>query len=74
MITDSYDDKSPAKIKVKKNENAVQVDAVIFTFSQEIEKQVVSSHDCEKVGEYRMACGRTSVYLLRYHSASSGPG
>ena len=28
MITDSFDDKSPAKINIKKNENAVQVDAV----------------------------------------------
>ena len=32
MIIDSYDNKSPAKINVKKNENAVQVDAVIYTF------------------------------------------
>ena len=37
MITDSFDDKSPAKINVKKSENAVKVDAVIFTFSQESE-------------------------------------
>ena len=29
MITDSFDDKSPAKINIKKNENAVKVDAVI---------------------------------------------
>ena len=52
MITDSFDDKSPAKINVKKNENAVQVDAVIFTFSQEIEKHVVSflSGDREACG------------------------
>ena len=60
MITDSYDDKSPAKINVKKNENAVSVDAVIFTFSQEIETYVTARYDCEKVGEYLMACGSTS--------------
>lgn len=72
MITDSFDNKSPAKINVKKNENAVQADAVIFTFSHEIEKHVVSSYDCEKVGEYRMACGQTSVYLLKYHGKRFG--
>lgn len=72
MITDSYDDRSPAKINVEKNENAVQVDAVIFTFSQEIEKHVVSCYNCEKVGEYLMACGQTSVYLLKYHGKRFG--
>lgn len=72
MITDSYDDRSPAKINVEKNENAVQVDAVIFTFSQEIEKHVVSCYNCEKVGEYLMACGQTSVYLLKYHGKRLG--
>lgn len=46
MITDSFDNKSPAKINVKKNEHAVRVDAVIFTFSCEIEKYVIP--DCHK--------------------------
>lgn len=72
MITDSYDDKSPAKINVKKNENAVRVDAVIFTFSQEIEKYVIAHYDCEIVGEYAMACGATSVYVLKYHGKTFG--
>ena len=52
MITDSFDDKSPAKINIPKNENAIQADAVIYTFSEEIEKYVVAHYDCEKVGEY----------------------
>ena len=72
MITDSFDDKSPAKIIIKKNENAVKVDAVIYTFSEEIEKYVVAHYDCKKVGEYAMACGATSVYLLRYHGKKIG--
>ena len=72
MITDSFDDKSPAKINIKKNENAVKVDAVIYTFSEEIEKYVVAHYDCKKVGEYAMACGATSVYLLRYHGKKIG--
>lgn len=72
MITDSFDDKSPAKINIKKNENAVQVDAVIYTFSEEIEKYVIAHYDCEKVGEYALACGATSVYLLRHHGKKIG--
>ena len=72
MITDSFDDKSPAKISVKKSENAVKVDAVIFTFSQEIEKYVIAHYDCKKVGEYLIACGPTSVYLLKYHGKKFG--
>ena len=72
MITDSFDDKSPAKINVKKSENAVKVDAVIFTFSQEIEKYVIAHYDCKKVGEYLIACGPTSVYLLKYHGKNFG--
>ncbi len=65
MITDSYDNRSPAKINVKKSGNAVPVDAVIFTFSQEIEKYVTAHYSCDKVGEYRIACGASSVYLLK---------
>lgn len=72
MITDSYDNKSPAKINVQKNENAVQVDAVIFTFSQEIEKHVIAHYDCKKVGEFLMGCGPTSVYLLKHNGKRFG--
>ena len=32
MITDSFDNKSPAKINLTRNENAVKADTVIFTF------------------------------------------
>ncbi len=32
MITDSFDNRSPAKINPTKNENAPAVEAVIFTF------------------------------------------
>jgi len=72
MITDAFDDKSPAKINVKKSENAVQVDAVIFTFSQEIEKYVIAQYDCEKVGEYAMATGAHSVYVFNYNGKKYG--
>ena len=65
MITDAFDDKSPAKINVKKSENAVQVDAVIFTFSQEIEKYVIAQYDCEKSGNTRWPLELIpSMYLI----------
>ena len=72
MITDSFDNQSPAKINVGQNENAIPVDAVIFTFSQEIEKHVIAAYDCEKVGEFLMGCGPTSVYVLKYHGRQFG--
>ena len=72
MITESFDNRSPAKINVIKNVNAVKADAAIFTFSCEIEKHVIANYDCEKVGEFLMACGSTDVYLLKYHGKRFG--
>ena len=72
MIINSYDDRSPAKINVKKNENAVQVDAVIYTFSQEIEKYVTENYNCEKIGEYSLASGAHSAFVLNYNGKKYG--
>ena len=66
MITASFDDQSPAKINVQKNENAVKVDAVILSFSHAIERYVTESYPCEKVGELRMAHGATAVYAFEH--------
>ena len=41
MITDAFDNESPAKINLTRNENATKVDAVILTFSNVIEQYVV---------------------------------
>ena len=72
MITDSYDGKSPAKINVKKSEKAVRVDAVIFTFSQEIENYVIAQYGCEKVGKYSMATGAHPAYVFNYNGKKYG--
>ena len=72
MITDSYDDKSPARINVKKNENAVWADAVIYTFSHEIEKYVTENYSCEKVGEFTIASGAHSAYVFNYNGKKYG--
>lgn len=72
MITDAFDDQSPAKINPKRNENAPEVEAVIYTFSDVIEKAVTEQYDCEKVGELRMVHGASPVYVLTYHGKKYG--
>lgn len=72
MITDSFDNNSPAKINPPRKENAPKVEAVIFTFSNRIEDYVVENYDCEKVGELYMAHGPTSVYCFTYNGKKFG--
>ncbi|MCQ2484243.1 MAG: nucleoside phosphorylase [Clostridia bacterium] len=72
MITDSFDNQSPAKINPPKNENAPSVEATIFTFSNVIEKYVTENYNCEKVGELKMAHGSTAVYIIEYHGKKYG--
>lgn len=72
MITDAFDDRSPAKINVQKNENAIPVEAVIFTFSHVIEQYVTENYACEKVGELRMVHGVSPVYCIDHHGKRYG--
>ena len=72
MITESYDDRSPAKINVKANENAVRADAVIYTFSEEIEKYVTERYPCERIGEFRMASGAHPAYVFDHNGRRFG--
>ncbi len=72
MITESFDCLTPAKINVPKNENAVKVDAVIYTFSRKIEEYVAGAFACEKAGEIIMAHGSSPVYTFRYHGKTFG--
>ena len=72
MITESFDNKTPAKIDPKINGNAPEVSAVILTFSCEIEKYVVENYHCEKAGELTMGHGSTSVYIFEYHGRKYG--
>ena len=72
MITDSFDNKSPAKINPPRNENAPKVEAAIYTFSHVIEQYVVKNYACEKIGEIVMAHGATSVYCIEYRGKRYG--
>ncbi len=64
MITDSFDNRSPAKINPVINDNALKVDACILTFSNVIESFVLNNYPCEKIGDFYFATGATPVYKI----------
>ena len=66
MITDTFDNSSPAIIDPVINENALPVDACIFTFSHKIEKAVTEKYDCRQAGVLYFANGDIPVYSFDY--------
>lgn len=67
MITDSFDNKSEAKINPQINENAIEVNACIITFSNIIEEYVLKNFKCEKIGEFRFVTGITPIYRITFN-------
>ena len=66
MITDTFDNTSPAIINPAVNPDALVVDACILTFSYQIEQSVLQNYPCEKIGEMWFATGPTPVYKIPY--------
>ena len=66
MITDSFDDKSEAKINPRVSENRVKCDACIITFSNIIEEYVLNKFDCKKIAEIKCVTGTTPIYIIEY--------
>ena len=64
MITDSFDDRTQAKINPYINENAPAFDACIVTFSYMIEKYAAENYDCSQIGQIYFATGITPVYQI----------
>ena len=64
MITDSFDNLSPAIISPVKKEGAPFADACIVTFSHEIEKYVAEHYASGETASLWCATGRTPVYLI----------
>ena len=64
MITDTFDNLSPAIINPHIREDAPEVDACIVTFSHEIEKYVAENYARGEIGSLWCATGRTPVYLI----------
>lgn len=64
MITDSFDNSTPAIIERRRKENAPKVDACIITFSHEIEAFVRDNFASGEIASLFCATGRTPVYLI----------
>ena len=72
MITDSFDDRSEAKINPYFNENAVELDACILTFSRVIEEDVLQRYPCEKIGDMANADDVRTVWQFPYKGRKVG--
>lgn len=66
MITDTFDNLSPAIINPQMNENAPEVDACILTFSHVIEKFALANYDCRQIASFWFATGETPIYEIEY--------
>ncbi len=64
MITDVFDNLSPAIINPAVKDNAPEVEACIITFSHEIEKSVKEKYVSGEIASLWCATGRTPVYLI----------
>lgn len=62
MITNSFDDRSPAKINPSDGAEALRVDACIITFSWMIEKYVLEHFACRQIGVSKSVTGDTPVW------------
>ena len=72
MITESFDNKSPAVIDPVTKKNAVKCDVVIVTFSNHIEQHVVNTFDVEKVVELVCVNGITPAYIFKHNGKTFG--
>ena len=67
MITDTFDNQSPAIINPVPKADAVEADACIVTFSHEIEKYVVENYVSGEIAALWCATGKTPVYLIEHN-------
>lgn len=68
MITDTFENLTEEIIKVRRNENAVKVDACILTFSHIILKYVLDNFECTKIGNLYSSNGANPVYGFTYEN------
>lgn len=72
MITDAFDDQSPAIIQQKRMHDAPKLDAVIVTFSFRILEYVKEHYPCYQITELTSVAGSTSVYGMEYQGKNIG--
>jgi len=66
MITDSFDNLSPAIINPAPKADRPKMDACIITFSHAIETFVLENYDCKPIGGFYFATGYTPIYCIEY--------
>lgn len=72
MITNTFDDKSPAIIGPKVRDNVVKCDVIIPTFSNEIEDYVIKKFNAKKVGDFVCANGAFPIYCFEHGGKTFG--
>lgn len=71
MITQSFNN-SPALISPIHQEEKVKCDAIIATFSYQIEQAVVEKFKPSQVGQFRCVNGRTPIYVFNHNGKTFG--
>lgn len=66
MITESFDESTPAILQPRVEPEAPQVDACILTFSHEIEDSVLQTYACERIGALYSVTGETPVWRMQH--------
>lgn len=66
MLTETFDNRSQAIINPHRKENAPKVDACIMTFSYMIEEFVLANYECDQIGSFWSATGKTLIYGIDY--------
>ena len=66
MITESFDDKSEAKINPIPKDNRIKCNACIVTFSNIIEDYVIKNYHNEQCASYKMVTGTFPIYKINY--------
>ena len=74
MITETFDNLSPAIINPIVKDDAIEVDACIITFSHEIEKRVAERYASGEITSLWCATGRTPVYLIEKNGMRRSSG
>lgn len=67
MITDSFDNGSPAILNPKKNESAPKADACILTFSYLIEKTAIENYGAKEIAALHSASGTIPIYAIEHN-------
>ena len=67
MITEAFDNLSPAKINPQLAEGAPKIDACILTFSRVIEQFVTDNFACEQIATSYNATGNVPMYAFPFN-------